>query len=198
MTCSATDAADNTGSATFTVTINPTGSTTIGPGQTVTFSQGTVGGNVDVNGGTLILTNGTQVSGNLKMQSGTLSVSNSTIGGNLQIKDGGTFAIGPGTVITGNLQIEKLPASGTVNTMCGGLVQGNLQFKDNLAAVVIGSPSTGCAGNVITGNLQIDSNVAPVKVFGNQIHQNLQCGGNAAITGGGNTAKKKQGQCSAF
>jgi hypothetical protein len=35
-------------------------------------------------------------------------------------------------------------------------------------------------------------------VFNNAVKGILQCSGNTAITGGGNTAAQKQGQCAAF
>jgi hypothetical protein len=43
------------------------------------------------------------------------------------------------------------------------------------------------------------SNTAATQVFGNKVSNTLQCQSNtASITGGGNTAKQKQGQCAAF
>jgi hypothetical protein len=35
-------------------------------------------------------------------------------------------------------------------------------------------------------------------VFDNQVANNLQCQNNTSITGSGNTAEQKQGQCASF
>jgi hypothetical protein len=53
-------------------------------------------------------------------------------------------------------------------------------------------------GNTVSGNLQDQDNTGPSQVFNNSIGKNLLCQGNSSITGGGNSAKSKQGQCSAF
>jgi hypothetical protein len=163
VTCSATDAAGNTGTATFLVRVNPIGNTTVGPSQTVTFSNGMVGGNVTVNGGTLILTNGTQVSGNVQASSGSITISGgSTVDGNLQLTGsgsvsigtgtvggnlltgGGSFSIGPGAVLEGQFQISNQPAGGPLSTMCGAHVNKNVQSSNNASPVDIGSTPGVC------------------------------------------------------
>ncbi len=219
VTCSATDAAGNTGTNTFTVTVNPSGTTTVGPGQTMTFSGGTLGGNVNVNGGTLILTNGTTVSGNVQMQpgstltvntgssvggnvqlagTGAVNVTGGTVGGNLQLSNGAVFNIGPGAVMQGQVQLSNTPAGRPTSTMCGASVAKNVQIDGNASPVFIGS-TPACAGNTIAGQVQIQSNTAAIRVFGNMISKQLQCSSNTGgITGGGNTASGKSGQCSAF
>jgi hypothetical protein len=82
--------------------------------------------------------------------------------------------------------------------ICGANVHGNLQYHDARAGAFIGSSSAGCPGNTIGGNLQVNNNTAPMQVFSNAVGNDLQCGGNSSITGRGNTAKHKQGQCAAF
>jgi hypothetical protein len=42
------------------------------------------------------------------------------------------------------------------------------------------------------------NNTAAIQVGFNKVKNTLQCQGNSAITGGGNTAMQKQGQCAAF
>jgi hypothetical protein len=46
--------------------------------------------------------------------------------------------------------------------------------------------------------LQDQNNIGSTQVFSNVITAALQCQGNTSITGGGNTALSKQGQCAKF
>jgi hypothetical protein len=47
--------------------------------------------------------------------------------------------------------------------------------------------------------LQVQNNTgSSTTVTGNNVANNLQCSGNTTITGSGNTAALKQGQCAAF
>jgi dienelactone hydrolase len=174
------------------------GDITIASGQECTFMSGGVMGNVTVNGGSLTLTG-------------------ATVQGNVQVNGGANISIGLYTVINGNLVIQHMSAGGPMAQICGAKVQGDLQFQNNASGVEIGAASS-CPGNVIGGNLQVQgntastiifdnavvgnlqdqSNTAGTQVFGNQVGNDLQCGNNSSITGGGNTAKQKQGQCANF
>jgi hypothetical protein len=71
------------------------------------------------------------------------------------------------------------------------VIGGNLQVQNNTAA-------TNVTSNTVSGNLQDQNNTAPTQVFTNSIGNNLQCSNNTSITGGGNTARSKQGQCATF
>ena len=156
------------------------GNITVSAGQTCEFTNGGfVKGNIHVLGGTLILQN------------------NATVKGNVHIDGGGSFTLGPSLTIMSNLQIDDIPAGTALNTVCGATINGNLHFEENGVAVDIGS-SSGCAGNSIGGNLHVEDNTAQVLIFNNTIGNNLQCDGNSSINGAGNTAKKKQNQCSSF
>lgn len=154
------------------------GSITVSNGQTCTFVGGTINGQVTVTGGTLVL-------------------SGTTVTQNVQINDG-AFFIGPSASIEGNLQIQYLPTGPGQNQVCGTTVSGNLQFQNNGTAVQIGSASAACTGNTVGGNLLVDSNTASTQLFNNNITLNLNCAANSSITGGGNRAKGKNGQCAAF
>lgn len=97
-------------------------------------------------------------------------------------------------------------------------MKGNLWFRNNRTGVQIGSASPSCAGNAINGNLEVQdstgftaifgntvlgnledlNNAGPTQVFDNTVTNNLQCQDNRSITGGGNTAGLKEGQCAAF
>ena len=176
------------------------GNITISAGQNCIFVNGGVTGNVTENGGNLGLIQ-------------------SSVGGNVQVNGGGTFTIGPGSSIGNDLQIQNLPTSSGQNQVCGTTVNGNLQFHNNGTAVLIGSSNpASCAGNNVGGNLEVhdntaattvegntvggnlddNNNTAPTQVFNNVVGNNLACGGDPSITGGGNTAKSKQGQCATF
>ena len=190
------------------------GNLTISAGQTCVFVSGGATGNVTNNGGSLTLSN-SRVGGNLAENKGSLSLSNSSTGGNLQI-GGGSFTISPGSIIGGNLQIQGLPSGMGQNQVCGSVVRGNLQSQQNGTPVAIGTPSctgntvggnlqvqsntgaTAIGGNTVFGNLQDNSNRGATQVFSNVIGGSLQCQNNSSITGGGNKARLKQGQCATF
>jgi hypothetical protein len=178
------------------------GNLTISAGQDCTFINGYITGDV------------VQAAGE-----NNLVLSGVLIGGNVQIVGSGTFSIGPSTAINGDLQIQNIPAGTAQNQVCGSTVYGDLQFQNNGSAVLIGSATeTSCLGNTIDGNLMIQNNTAPTivigntvtgnlhdqnnkaptQVFNNIVGNNLHCQQDVSITGGGNTARQKQGQCTEF
>jgi hypothetical protein len=148
---------------------------------------------------------------------GNLSLSNAVVDGDVRVHDGGAFAIGPSTVIKGSLMAENIPSGSGMDVVCGATVHGDLFLRDNAVSIEIGS-SASCPGNIIgrdlhvrhnsattsiynntvTGNLHDDDNTGSTHVFTNIIKHNLQCENNTSITGGDNTAERKEGQCSAF
>jgi hypothetical protein len=178
------------------ITVNVSGSLSVSAGQTYTFSNGTISGNVTVTGGTLVLAN-SQIAGHVQLSGGSVVLTSALVGGNVQLNGGGSVSIGPSTVINGNVQLQNLPA-GSQDFVCGATVNGNLQVQSDGASVEVGSTSPSCPGNVVRGNLQFTSNTGSIQVFSNTVGNNLQCSANASITGGGNTAAKKQGQCAGF
>jgi hypothetical protein len=153
------------------------GNITVASGQNCTFLGGTVTGNVAQNAGSLILFGG-------------------TVNGNVEVSGNSTVGIAPGSAINGNLALQVL-APGPPDQICGATIQGNLVSQVNAAAVAIGAPP-GCPGNIVNGNVAVQVNVGPVQVFGNQISGILQCLIDTSITGGGNKAAAKLGQCAAF
>jgi hypothetical protein len=110
------------------------------------------------------------------------------IGGNLTIQNNSGSVSVIGNAISGNLTIQNDAAATTVND---NTVTANLQIQNNAAATTVN-------GNIVTGNLQDQNNAGPTQIFGNLVGNNLQCQQNSSITGGGNTAGQKQGQCTAF
>ena len=154
-----------------------TGNLTISAGQTYTFNNTSIPGNLVMNGGTVVLNN-TTIGGSLTMSGGTLTVTNSTVEGTLQIT-GGTFSIDP-SLIKGNLLIYNTRVGSAHNQICGTKVNGNLQFQFNGAAVMIGSPS--CAGNTVGGELLVSGNIAATEIYGNTVRGNLQVLSNVATS----------------
>jgi hypothetical protein len=189
-------------------------------GGNVTLSGATVGGNVTVSGGTFSIGPSTNIKGNLQIQSiPSASVTNqvcaTTVGGNLQFQSNGTSVlIGSGSsscagnVIKGSLQVLSNTAPITLD---GNTVSGALQVQSNSAAVTIdtntvsgalqvqsNSGATMLDGNTVGQSLQDQSNTGPTQVISNVITGTLQCQSNTSITGSGNTATSKQGQCAKF
>ncbi len=174
------------------------GNLTVSTGQTCIFVAGGVTGNIVENGGKLVL-------------------SGASVGGNFQ-DNGGTFSVGPGVTIKGNFSVLEPPKSTVQSTVCGASIGGDLQVLESGTPVVIGSGTSSCAGNTITGSLNVSGNNAttsiynntvggslldlanakPTQVFSNHIGGSLSCLADSTITGGGNTAILKLGQCAKF
>ncbi len=132
------------------------------------------------------------------MTGGNLILNNASVMGNVNIEGGGTYTLGPALSIMSTLDIENIPSGTAQNSICGVTVNGGLQVDANATAVQIGSSSGSCAGNTIGGDLEILSNSALVQTFNNKVGNNLVCTGNNSVSGGGNTARQKQTQCSSF
>jgi len=190
-------------------------------GGNLVLSSATVGGNVTVNGGgTFSIGPSTSIKGNLQIQSipsgsATNQVCGSTISGNLQFQSNGTSVlIGSGSpscagnVIKGSLQVLSNTAP---ITLYGNTVSVSLQVQSNTAAVTIdgnavsgslqvqsNTGATTLDGNTVGGSLQDQSNTGATQVISNVITGTLQCSSNTSITGSGNTAASKQGQCAKF
>jgi len=155
------------------------GNITVSAGQSCQFFGGGIIGNVAENGGNLFLS-ATSVSGNVGINAG-------------------TFTITSGTLITGNLSADNLPRGAVLNQICGSGVRGNVQLDDSAAPIDLGAyPAGACGGNAVMGNVQVQNNTAAVEVGFNTVTSHLQCSGNTSVTGGGNTASSKQGQCAGF
>jgi hypothetical protein len=186
------------------------GSVTVSAGQVCDFTSGGIGGNVFVNGGTLLLSNAI-VNGNVQVSGGSLVLTNVTVrqnyhhdddsgqdrhdndrfdrdrqrgdafGGNVQIDGSATFSIGPSTFIAGDLEIENIPDGSALNQICGTTVSGNLRFRNNRTAVEIGTASM-CAGNMIGGDLKVQNNSALTTLSNNTIGGDAQDQNNTATT----------------
>ena len=196
-----------------------TGNISVTSGQSCKFTAGGVTGNVTLNGGNLVLGNA-KITGNVQIGGGTFSIGPGTsIGGNLQIQNmpaGTSQNQVCGTGVHGDLQFQNngaavLIGSTAAGSCAGNAVGGNLTIQNNTAtAGAVGNTvgnnltvqnnmaATIVNGNSVHGNLQDQNNSAATQVFGNTVGNNLQCQQDASITGGGNTAQSKQGECAAF
>jgi hypothetical protein len=168
-------------------------------------------------GETCVLGDGGTVTGDIIQTGGTVTISNFVIGGHVEVDDG-SFSIGPAVAIDGDLVIHDIPSGAASSQVCGTTVKGNLQLVKNATALQVGSASPSCTGNVINAGLDVEhnsgatnifmnavardlldlSNSGATQVFSNGVGETLRCDANASITGGDNTAKDKQGQCTAF
>jgi len=176
---------------------NPSANPTSGSACNGTYN-GTFTGDILVSNGQQCEISGGTVTGNITVTGGNLVLDHATVGGDVHIHDGGTFVLESSTDIEGNLHIRDLQRGTAQNRICGVTVKRGLHFHDNGTGVEIGSSTSGCVGNSIGGDLEILNNGAPVQVFDNTVGGDLRCLANASITGSGNTAEEKQGQCSKF
>jgi hypothetical protein len=209
-------------------------------GGNLNLSGATIGGSVQVNGGTYSIGPSTTIKGSLTVQSipkgsaqnqicgtsvavnlvlqsvgtaavigsGTASCPANTIGGSVTLQ-ANTAAIGlTGNIVKGSLTDQSNSAA---TTLSGNTVSGSLTDQGNGGATVL-------TANLISGNLVVQSNTAssvlslntvganltdqgntgPAQVSSNKVTGTLLCQSNTSITGSGNTASKKQGQCSTF
>ena len=194
------------------------GNILISSGETCEFSAGGVTGNITMTDGTLILANAS-IGGNVQIQGGgTFTLGPSLkIMGDLQIQN---LPAGPpanmicGATVAGNLQFQNNGAAvqiGYQSSCAGNVVGGYLQVGNNSASTWLfnntvtgnlqdqnNAASTEIVGNSVGGNLQVQNNAASTQVSDNTVSNTLQCQNNRSITGGGNTAKQKQGQCGSF
>jgi hypothetical protein len=160
---------------------------------------------------------GTSVGGSLVLQSvgtavvigsGSSSCPGDTISGSLTLQ-ANKAAIGlTGNTVDGSLTDQSNTAS---TTLSGNTVNGSLTDQGNAGASVVtlnlvtgnlidqsNSASSILSLNTIGANLTDQGNTAPTQVTGNKVTGTLLCQSNSSITGSGNTASKKQGQCANF
>ncbi|MGA8090545.1 MAG: MBG domain-containing protein [Terracidiphilus sp.] len=195
------------------------GSLSVSKGQNCVFIGGGTSGSITETGGNLVLNGATvgssvtittggaftigpstTIKGSLTIQSLTKStatnqVCGATISGSLVVQtSSAAVLIGSGTpscagnIVKGSLQVASNPAP---VTMDGNKVSGSVQVQSNSGATTID-------GNTVGVSMQVQSNRGATQIFTNVIANALQCQSNSSITGGGNTAPTKQGQCAKF
>jgi hypothetical protein len=158
---------------------------------------GPINGNLDVPAGATCVLHWADVSGNVTVE-GTLISWTSHYQKQVIVTGVVGFLNGwsNNSAIEGNLILTATgaQASGFWPALPGqtNIVRGNLIITGSTAPVYLG-------GVVVGGNVNIDDNTGRVDVGGVIAGKNLNCDGNANLNNsGGNTAKQKTGQCSAF
>lgn len=73
-----------------------------------------------------------------------------------------------------------------------------LSVNSNGAPLIPGSPTSICAGNSFSKNVSAQNNTGALLIFDNTVGHSLGCTANSSISGGGNNAPVKNGQCSGF
>jgi hypothetical protein len=184
-----------------------------------------VGGKVHINGGgTFYIGPSATIDGDLQIQNIPVGaapnqVCGATVRGNLHVENNGAAVqIGSaspscaGNMIRGNLEVHNNSGSTSIsnNTIGRSLhdenTAGRTQFLDHVEdhrregnlEIDDNTGSTAIFDNIVGRNLHDENNTGPTQVFNNTVAQYLQCRNDSSITGGGNTAKQKQGQCSSF
>jgi len=169
-------------------------------GGTLQLVQSQVAGNVQITGGTFSITSGSSIAGDLKIQgtpasSATSEVCGTLVKGDLTVQNNGTAVLVgatdgscPGNTVQGSVTVQGNSAQITV---VDNTISDNLTVQSNATNTVVN-------GNTVRGNLVDKNNTGGTQVFTDQITGVLQCSGNTSITGGGNTASSKQGQCAIF
>jgi hypothetical protein len=160
--------------------------------------SGTFNGNINVSSGQNCAFYGGGVNGNVSVNGGHLALSNSTVSGNVSVQGGSGFSLGPGTNIAGSVSIQNVGSGSTASQICQATVSGNVTISSNAIPIQIGNPQNFCFGNSFGKNVDILGNTASVTVYENTVGKTLSCSSNTSITGGGNTAQQKGGQCAGF
>jgi hypothetical protein len=182
-----------------------TGNISVTPNQICEIDGGVVNGSITSTGGVVILLGGTTVNGHVNI-SGTatgssgkvaLQVCGATITSNLMIQnDSSAITLGGtscgATSVGGNLQVQSDSGAVSITSLS---VTGNLTVQGDTGTVLL-------SGNTVGKDLQVQNNTDATanatQVLNNHVSLDLVCSGNTSITGQGNTAKSKQGQCATF
>jgi len=160
---------------------------------------------------------GASVGGNLVFQSvgtaatigaGTPACPGNSITGSVTLQSNKAAVALTGNTVKGSLTDQNNTAS---TTLSGNTVGGSLTDQSNSGASVLtlnsisgnlvdqtNSASSILSQNTVSGSLTDQSNTGPTQVSSNKVTGTLLCQANNTITGGGNTASKKQGQCASF
>lgn len=156
----------------------------VSSGQTCTFVDATITGDILVDGGQFI-------------------ISDSRINGNLKIVHNSRFNVGPSVTIEKDIQISGLESGSTsldipLNQICYTSIYGSLSIDklSNIGAQIGSDITANCPGNYIYQNFSVMHNEAPIKIYNNRILKTLNCEGNTSVTGAFNNAYKKEAQCS--
>jgi hypothetical protein len=102
------------------------------------------------------------------------------------------------TTIGGNLSLQNIASGVSMHQVCATKVAWNLAVYANATPVQIGSQDSSCPGNSFGKNGSVTYDTAATGFYNNKVAKNLSCSNNTSISGGGNNAQKKLGQCLSF
>ena len=156
------------------------GNITVSNGQNCIFEKGGATGNITQTGGNLALS-GATIGGNVQVGGGTYSIGPSTIiKGNLTVQSIPTGSAQNqicGATVTGSLTLQSVGTAATIGsgspTCAANTISGSLTLLANKAAVVL-------TGNTIKGSVTDQSNTAATTLTGNTISGSLTDQGNSA------------------
>ena len=178
--------------------INIAGPAPAGPSACNGNYNGTFNGSLRVSAGQNCAFIGGGVTGSIQVNGGTLALTNTKVAGNVALQGPAAFSIGQGTTIAGNVSIESVASASGMHQICGATVSGNLGISTNATPLEIGSAGESCSGNSFAKNVSILGNTAPVSLYNNLVGKMLSCSGNISIAGNGDQAQGASGQCANF
>jgi hypothetical protein len=119
-----------------------------------------------------------------------------TFAGSILVAPNQLCVIAGGVVNGGSLIVaadsNRINIGGAAGTTCTtNTIKGDIQVLSSSGAASI-------SYNTIKGNLLLESDSGAVQVLNNKITNTLGCSGDKTISGSGNTAASKQGQCAKF
>ena len=158
------------------------GNIIVSSGQNCIFEKGGATGNITETGGILALSNST-IGGNIQVSGGTYAIGPSTtIKGNLTIQSiptGSAQNLVCGTTVGGSLTLQSVGTAATIGTgspACpANTISGSLTLQANKAAVVLD-------GNTIKGSVTDQSNTAATTLTSNAISGSLTDQGNSGAS----------------
>jgi hypothetical protein len=185
-----------------TLTINPTGTAPASPTSCNGAYTGTFSGSILVAPYQVCEIDGGVVKGGIVSTGGIVVLNNASVSGAVGI---GGSASGPGvgqqhsicgSNIGGSLIVladgDRVAIGGAAGTSCTtNTFGGDIQVLSSSGAATIGY-------NTVKGNLLLEFDSGAVQVLDNKITKTLACSGDTNISGSGNTAASKQGQCAKF
>ena len=120
------------------------GNIDIGSGERLVITGATshANGNIEGDGGILIIKNDAFVNGNIEMKNGAVIIIDAEMNGNIEV-DGGLLNIKNGATVDGNIEIKN---GGTL-ILDGIIIHGNVEAKDSGFVII--------TGNSINGNMKI-------------------------------------------
>lgn len=174
------------------LTENVSSNLVVPAGASCSLTGVTVRGNVRVQENASFYANGAAIGGSVRCRSCSfVDLYSSTIGRSVLVEGEIDGSYINDNTIGGDLEIAASWAGGAVFEIQRNRIGRDLRFKKNTGTAVI-------SGNVVGKDLEVAGNAGAIEVSGNQAKHSLECTGNNGLRGGGNSAKRKRGECAAL